>query len=141
MAELWNQGVKDRQPSCSSGKGGDLTLLPPPGAPQELGCSFSEIAVHDSEKLLRAILSSQQPDWYKKAQAFITNQGLEPGAVAELVAEEITRELLAPSEGRGSESTRGLCLGTQSWTNGFDSGEGLLAGLWPRLPGHFRLLF
>ncbi|XP_029139153.1 spatacsin [Protobothrops mucrosquamatus] len=69
---------------------------------KELGCSFSEIAVHDSEKLLRAILSSQQPDWYKKAQAFITNQGLEPGAVAELVAEEITRELLVPSQGRGT---------------------------------------
>ncbi|ETE61253.1 Spatacsin, partial [Ophiophagus hannah] len=64
----------------------------------------SEIAVHDSEKLLRAILSSQQPDWYKRAQAFITNQGLEPEAVAELVAEEITRELLAPSEGRGKQS-------------------------------------
>ncbi|XP_070619126.1 spatacsin isoform X2 [Erythrolamprus reginae] len=69
---------------------------------KELGCPFSEIAAHDSEKLLRAILSSQQPDWYKKAQAFITNQGLEPGAVAEMVAEEITRELLAPSEGRGT---------------------------------------
>ncbi|KAG8145260.1 hypothetical protein E2320_013619 [Naja naja] len=71
---------------------------------KELGCSFSEITVHDSEKLLRAILSSQQPDWYKRAQAFITNQGLEPEAVAELVAEEITRELLAPSEGRGKQS-------------------------------------
>ncbi|XP_013920684.1 PREDICTED: spatacsin isoform X1 [Thamnophis sirtalis] len=71
---------------------------------KELGCSFSEIAVHDSEKLLQAILSSQQPDWYKKAQAFITNQGLEPGAVAELVAEEITRELLEPLEGRGKQT-------------------------------------
>ncbi|XP_058011704.1 spatacsin isoform X2 [Ahaetulla prasina] len=80
---------------------------------KELGCSFSEIAIHDSEKLLRAILSSQQPDWYKKAQAFITNQRLEPGAVAELVAEEITRELLAPLEGRGKQ-TPGLSLAEES---------------------------
>ncbi|XP_026565199.1 spatacsin [Pseudonaja textilis] len=71
---------------------------------KELGCSFSEIAVHDSEKLLRTILSSQQPEGYKRAQAFITNQGLEPEAVAELVAEEITRQLLAPSEGRPKQS-------------------------------------
>ncbi|XP_026548849.1 spatacsin-like [Notechis scutatus] len=71
---------------------------------KELGCSFSEIAAHDSEKLLRAILSSQQPEWYKRAQAFITNQGLEPEAVAELVAEEVTRQLLAPSEGRLKQS-------------------------------------
>ncbi|XP_053128108.1 spatacsin isoform X2 [Hemicordylus capensis] len=68
---------------------------------KELGCSFSEISAHDSEKLLRALLSSQRPDRCKKAQAFITTQGLEPETVAELVAEEVTRELLAPSQGKG----------------------------------------
>ncbi|XP_061451638.1 spatacsin isoform X2 [Rhineura floridana] len=66
---------------------------------KELGCSFSEISAHDSEKLLRVILSSQRPDRCKKAQAFITTQGLEPEIVAALVAEEVTRELLAPSQG------------------------------------------
>ncbi|XP_025031102.1 spatacsin isoform X1 [Python bivittatus] len=71
---------------------------------KELGCSFNEIAVHDSEKLLRVILSSQQPGWYKKAQAFITNQGLEPEAVAELVAEEIMQELLVPSQERSQQN-------------------------------------
>ncbi|XP_060116339.1 spatacsin [Heteronotia binoei] len=71
---------------------------------KELACSFSEISAQDAEKLLRAILSSQQPDRCKKAQAFITTQGLEPEAVAELVAEEVLRELLAPSPGEGGQN-------------------------------------
>ncbi|XP_062999475.1 spatacsin-like [Elgaria multicarinata webbii] len=69
----------------------------------ELGCSFGEISAHDSEKLLRVILSSQQPDRGKKAQAFLTTQGLEPEMVAELVAEEVTREVLAPLQGKGKK--------------------------------------
>lgn len=52
--------------------------------------------------MLRAILASQQPDRCKRAQAFISTQGLEPDTVAELVAEEVTRELLTPSEGTGA---------------------------------------
>ncbi|XP_042328622.1 spatacsin isoform X2 [Sceloporus undulatus] len=64
---------------------------------KELGCSFSEISAHDPEKLLRVILSSQQPDRCKRAQAFISTQGLGPENVAELVADEVMRELLAPS--------------------------------------------
>ncbi|XP_062998105.1 spatacsin-like [Elgaria multicarinata webbii] len=70
---------------------------------KELGCSFGEISAHDSEKLLRVILSSQQPDRGKKAQAFLTTQGLEPEMVAELVAEEVTREVLVPLQGRGEK--------------------------------------
>lgn len=75
----------------------------PHGLLQELGCPFSEISAHDSEKLLRVILSSQQPDRCKKAQAFVTTQGMELETVAEIVAEEVTRELLAPLQGKGSE--------------------------------------
>nr|XP_056721708.1 spatacsin [Euleptes europaea] len=71
---------------------------------KELGCSFSEISAQDSEKLLRALLSSQQPDRCPKAQAFITTQGLELETVAELVAEEVMRELLARSQGEGGQS-------------------------------------
>ncbi|XP_015273982.1 PREDICTED: spatacsin [Gekko japonicus] len=72
---------------------------------KELACPFSEISAQDAEKLLRAILSSQQPDRCKKAQAFITTQGLEPEAVAELVAEEVVRELLAPAQGEGGQNS------------------------------------
>nr|XP_020667859.1 spatacsin isoform X1 [Pogona vitticeps] len=66
---------------------------------KEIGCSFSEISAHDSEQLLQMILSSQQPDRCKKAQAFINTQGLDPEIVAELVADEITQELLTPLQG------------------------------------------
>ncbi|KAJ6662923.1 hypothetical protein lerEdw1_011127 [Lerista edwardsae] len=71
---------------------------------KELGCPFSEISSHDSERVLRVILSSQRPDRCRKAQAFITTQGLDPETVAELVAEEVTRELLAPSSGQGRQN-------------------------------------
>lgn len=61
------------------------------------------MSVHDPETVLRAILSSRQPDRCRKAQAFISTQGLQPETVAELVAEEILQELLASSEGKGME--------------------------------------
>lgn len=69
---------------------------------QELGCSYTDVAAQDGEAMLRAILSSQQPDRCKRAQAFISTQGLKPDTVADLVAEEVTRELLTPSEGTGA---------------------------------------
>lgn len=58
--------------------------------------------------MLRAILASQQPDRCKRAQAFISTQGLEADTVAELVAEEVTRELLTPPEGTGAPPCRPL---------------------------------
>lgn len=61
------------------------------------------MSAHDPEKVLRVILSSHQPDRCRKAQAFITTQGLQPETVAELVAEEIMQELQASSEGKGSK--------------------------------------
>ncbi|NXA55832.1 SPTCS protein, partial [Nothocercus julius] len=70
---------------------------------KELNCSYSEVSARDPEKVLRAILSSQQPERCRKAQAFISTQGLRPEAVAALVAEEIVQELLASSEGRGQK--------------------------------------
>ncbi|XP_048723410.2 spatacsin isoform X2 [Caretta caretta] len=70
---------------------------------KELNCSYGEISAHDSEKVLRAILSSQQPDRCKKAQMFIKTQGLQSETVAELVAEEIMQELLVSSERKGQK--------------------------------------
>ncbi|XP_006883263.1 PREDICTED: spatacsin [Elephantulus edwardii] len=68
---------------------------------KELGCSYTDVASQKGEAVLRAILASQQPDRCKQAQAFISTQGLKPDTVAELVAEEVTRELLTSSEGTG----------------------------------------
>ncbi|XP_051484841.1 spatacsin [Apus apus] len=70
---------------------------------KELNCSYSEMSAQHPERVLRAILTSQQPERCRKAQAFISTQGLQPGAVAELVAEEILQELLASSEGKGQK--------------------------------------
>ncbi|NXT78963.1 SPTCS protein, partial [Zapornia atra] len=70
---------------------------------KELNCTYSEMSAQDPHKVLRALLASRQPDRCRKAQAFITTQGLQPEAVAELVAEEITQELLASSEGKGQK--------------------------------------
>ncbi|NXK29245.1 SPTCS protein, partial [Arenaria interpres] len=70
---------------------------------KELNCSYSEMSAQDPEKVLGAILSSRWPDRARKAQAFVATQGLQPDTVAELVAEEITQELLASSEGKGQK--------------------------------------
>ncbi|XP_059114916.1 spatacsin [Peromyscus eremicus] len=70
---------------------------------KELGCSYADIAARDSEATLRTILASQRPDRCRQAQVFISTQGLEPDTVAELVAEEVTRELLTSSEGTGEK--------------------------------------
>lgn len=86
----------------------------------------------DPEKVLRAILSSQQAERCRRAQAFITTQGLQPETVAELVAKEVVQELLASSEGKG---TAALSLGSSHffvWKCGiFASKElSLLSGYW-----------
>ncbi|XP_040602104.1 spatacsin isoform X2 [Mesocricetus auratus] len=70
---------------------------------KELGCSYADVASRDSEAVLRTILASQRPDRCRQAQVFISTQGLEPDMVAELVAEEVTRELLTPSGGTGEK--------------------------------------
>ncbi|MGH0181887.1 UNVERIFIED_CONTAM: hypothetical protein FKN15_008095 [Acipenser sinensis] len=66
---------------------------------QELGCSYSEISAQDWETVLREVLWSQQPDRYKRAQAFITIQGMETEAVAELISGEVVQALLSSTEG------------------------------------------
>ncbi|XP_037600045.1 spatacsin [Cebus imitator] len=68
---------------------------------KKLGCSYTDVASQDGEVMLREILASQQPDRCRRAQAFISTQGLKLDTVAELVAEEVTRELLTPSQGTG----------------------------------------
>ncbi|XP_004408728.1 PREDICTED: spatacsin isoform X1 [Odobenus rosmarus divergens] len=70
---------------------------------KELGCPYTDVAAQDGEAVLRAVLASQRPDRCKRAQAFLSTQGLAPDTVAELVAEEVTRELLTASEGTGQK--------------------------------------
>ncbi|KAM4829958.1 spatacsin [Thomomys bottae] len=68
---------------------------------KELDCSYADVAAQDGKATLRAILASQKPDRCKRAHVFISTQGLKPETVAEIVAEQVTWELLALSEGTG----------------------------------------
>ncbi|XP_028926143.1 spatacsin isoform X3 [Ornithorhynchus anatinus] len=70
---------------------------------KELGRSYREVAAQDPAWVLRAILSSRWPTRCQKARAFIAAQGVPSDVVAELVAEEVTRELLAGSRGRAGQ--------------------------------------
>ena len=65
---------------------------------QELQCSFAEISSEEPEAVLKKVLLSHQSDRYKKAQAFISVQGLEPDAVARLVSSAVLEGLLASAQ-------------------------------------------
>ncbi|KAM5235417.1 spatacsin [Ctenodactylus gundi] len=74
---------------------------------KELGCSYADVAAQDGKAILRTVLASQQPDRYRRAQAFVSAQGLEPEVVAGLVAEEVMQELLSSSVGTGHKQMFG----------------------------------
>ncbi|XP_009068251.1 PREDICTED: spatacsin, partial [Acanthisitta chloris] len=82
---------------------------------KELSCSYSEISAQDPEKVLRAILSSHQPDRARRAQAFISSQGLQPEPVAQLVAEQVLQELLASAEGKGQRQAASPAAESQTF--------------------------
>ncbi|POI28481.1 hypothetical protein CIB84_007767, partial [Bambusicola thoracicus] len=82
---------------------------------KELNCSYSEMSALDPEKVLRAILSSQQAERCRRAQAFISTQGLQPETVAELVAREVVQELLASSEGKGQKQVSNPAAESQAF--------------------------
>uniref|UniRef100_UPI00398F3600 spatacsin isoform X2 n=1 Tax=Pristiophorus japonicus TaxID=55135 RepID=UPI00398F3600 len=99
-----DQVVQDLQiltNECRHGKSYCRQVLSLYELSKELGCSFNDISTQDSDTVLREVLSSQQPDRYKKAQAFITTQGLKPEAVAALVADEVVQALLSSTEAKG----------------------------------------
>lgn len=50
--------------------------------------------------MLRKVLLSQQPERFKKAQAFISVQGLQPDSVAQLITSTVLDGLQASSQDR-----------------------------------------
>ncbi|XP_072528335.1 spatacsin isoform X2 [Salminus brasiliensis] len=70
---------------------------------KELRCSYSEISSEEPEAVLRKVLFSQQPERYKKAQAFISVQGLQPDTVAQLISSTVLDGLLASSQDETAE--------------------------------------
>ncbi|XP_039988709.1 spatacsin [Xiphias gladius] len=82
---------------------------------KELQSSFSQICREEPRSVLEMLLLSDQPERFRKAQAFIKAQGLSADTVAELVSSAVVQALLAstqelqpekqvfrPSEGRDS---------------------------------------
>uniref|UniRef100_A0A8C2JKU6 SPG11 vesicle trafficking associated, spatacsin n=1 Tax=Cyprinus carpio TaxID=7962 RepID=A0A8C2JKU6_CYPCA len=92
---------------CCSGKSYCKQVLSLYELSKELQCSFAEISSEEPEAVLRKVLLSQQVDRYKRAQAFISVQGLQPDAVAHLVSTAVLEGLLASAqEGETGEKSR-----------------------------------
>uniref|UniRef100_A0A672P5I7 Spatacsin C-terminal domain-containing protein n=1 Tax=Sinocyclocheilus grahami TaxID=75366 RepID=A0A672P5I7_SINGR len=92
---------------CCNGKSYCKQVLSLYELSKELQCSFAEISSEEPEAVLRKVLLSQQVDRYKRAQAFISVQGLQPDAVARLVSTAVLEGLLASAqEGETGEKSR-----------------------------------
>lgn len=80
---------------------------------QELQCSFSQICGEEPRSVLEKLLLSDQPERFRKAQAFIKAQGLSADAVAELVSSAVVQALLASSQELqpGEIRTAAVCMG------------------------------
>uniref|UniRef100_A0A8C3NE92 Uncharacterized protein n=1 Tax=Geospiza parvula TaxID=87175 RepID=A0A8C3NE92_GEOPR len=63
--------------------------------------SSGPVKQHCPREVLGAILARRGPERGRRAQAFITCQGLPPATVAPLLAQQITHELLASAQGKG----------------------------------------
>ncbi|NXO71936.1 SPTCS protein, partial [Phainopepla nitens] len=70
---------------------------------KELGCSFGEVSAREPREVLGAILARRGPERGRRAQAFISCQGLAPDTVAPLLAQQISQELLASAQGKGQK--------------------------------------
>ncbi|XP_072326506.1 spatacsin isoform X1 [Scyliorhinus torazame] len=113
-----DQVVKDLKiltNECHHGKGYCRQVLSLYELSKELGCSFNDISTQDSDTVLREVLSSQRPDRYKKAQAFITTQGLKPEAVAALLADEVVQASLSSAEAKGVRQIYNLLDGREAF--------------------------
>ncbi|NWZ09527.1 SPTCS protein, partial [Agelaius phoeniceus] len=82
--------------------------------PQDLSCSFAEVSAREPREVLGALLARRGPERGRRAQAFITCQGLPPATVAPLLAQQITHELLASAQGKGQK---------QAWNPAVESQE------------------
>uniref|UniRef100_A0A4W6E343 SPG11 vesicle trafficking associated, spatacsin n=1 Tax=Lates calcarifer TaxID=8187 RepID=A0A4W6E343_LATCA len=77
---------------------------------KELQSSFSQICGEEPRSVLEMLLLSDQPERFRKAQAFIRAQGLSADTVAELVSSAVCvcvsnpaeKQVFRPSEGRDS---------------------------------------
>ncbi|XP_051975530.1 spatacsin [Xyrauchen texanus] len=95
--QVLNQ-LKQLVDQCCSGKSYCKQVLSLYELSKELQCTYAEISSEEAEAVLRKVLLSQQSDRIKKAQAFISVQGLQPDAVARLISCAVVEGLLASSQ-------------------------------------------
>ncbi|NWH91884.1 SPTCS protein, partial [Aegithalos caudatus] len=88
---------------CVHGRGYCRQLLCLYELSKDLGCSFGEVSAREPREVLGAILAGRGPERGRRAQAFISCQGLPPATVAPLLAQQITQELLASAQGKGQK--------------------------------------
>lgn len=81
---------------------------------QELQCSFSQICREEPRSVLEKLLLSDQPERFRKAQAFVKAQGLSADTVAELVSSAVVQALLAPTQELQPGETRTAAVCTFS---------------------------
>uniref|UniRef100_A0A3Q3QXR4 Spatacsin C-terminal domain-containing protein n=1 Tax=Monopterus albus TaxID=43700 RepID=A0A3Q3QXR4_MONAL len=65
---------------------------------KELQCSFTDICKEEPHSVFEKLLLSDQPERFRKAQAFIRVQGLSADCVAELVSTALVQSLLASTQ-------------------------------------------
>ncbi|XP_020490583.2 spatacsin isoform X1 [Labrus bergylta] len=65
---------------------------------KELQCSFGQICGEEPRSVLEKLLLSEQPERFRKAQAFIRAQGLSAYSVAQLVSSAVVQALLASTQ-------------------------------------------
>ncbi|XP_050955035.1 spatacsin [Labeo rohita] len=96
--------LKQLVDQCCNGKSYCKQVLSLYELSKELQCSYAEISSEEPEAVLKKVLLSQQSDRYKRAQAFIGVQGLQPDTVARLISTAVLEGLLASSqEGESGE--------------------------------------
>lgn len=78
---------------------------------QELQCSFTEFCREEPRSMLEKLLLLDQPERFRKAQAFVKAQGLAADTVAELVSAAVVHAHLAsPQELQPGENRAGLTI-------------------------------
>ncbi|KAI7811577.1 spatacsin isoform X1 [Triplophysa rosa] len=96
--------LKQLVDQCCHGKSYCKQVLSLYELSKELQCTYAEISSEEPEAVLRKVLLSQQSDRCKKAQAFISVQGLRSDAVAQLISSAVVDGLLSSShEGQTGE--------------------------------------
>lgn len=90
--------LKQLVDQCCHGKSYCKQVLSLYELSKELQCTYAEISSEEPEAVLRKVLLSQQSDRCKKAQAFISVQGLRSDAVAQLISSAVVDGLLSSSQ-------------------------------------------